>query len=652
MTFRWSSRRGALAALLVFLLAAAVMAWPLVRSPASAVVGDWGDSLLNAWILAWDVHALSSGHVSSLFDANIFHPRKNTLAYSENMLGNALLAFPFYLLSNNPLLAYNAVFFLSLALSAWGAFFLARYVTGSAAAAVAAGMIYGFFPWRFSHLSHLQLQSAQWIPFALLFLHRLFAGGSWRDGLLFALFFVLQFLACGYYGLFLLLFVGLYLLLNLPGLFGRGKAGGRIALRFAVAALLAAALLAPVALRYASLRSELGFRRTLGESIYFSADLASYLAASDRVLLWGKTLAAFRKPEGDLFIGAAAVLLGLSGIAVALRRRPAAALPAPRAGAGRRLSAAAVGLLAAAQAVVLLAILFTGGASSTVLGFPVSATSLGRPFLLLLLLLALFFSLNGGLRRFLSGLLSGRADFLLPRFYLLVLALSVLFTLGPLVRCNRMELGAGPYSLLYDHVPGFSGIRVPSRFVITVALALSVFAAFSVAALLRRVRDPSARFFLAEAVSLAILFESASIPISMAPMPTGAAIPPVYRWLKDQPGDFAILEIPLPAAPLKVHQAAAYMYYSTYHWKRLVNGYSGCFPPEYDRLYQREMGDFPSPESLAAIKRLGIKYLVFHYGEYRAKTRKYIWKALAADPAFVWVGEFGEACVYELNPGV
>jgi hypothetical protein len=651
MTVFSTSRRGALAAVLIFFLATVVMTWPVIRSPASAIVGDWGDSLLNSWIIAWDVHALSSGRISTLFDANIFYPRKNTLAYSENMLANALLAFPVYLLSGNPLLSYNFVFFMSLFLSALGAFLLARQVTGSPAAAVAAGMIYGFFPWRFSHLSHLQLQSAQWIPFALLFLHRLFSGGKKSDALLFALFFVLQFLACGYYGLFLILFVGVYVLLSLPGLFGQGRAGGRIAIRFAAAALLAGAVLSPVLSRYALLRSELGFRRSLGETIYFSADIVSYLATSERDLLWGRALKIFRKPEGDLFIGAVPVLLGLAGIFIALRRRPGGVKAPVRPGNFRRLAVAVAALLATAQLIALLAIMFTGGADSTVLGLPVSATSLDRPFLILLALLALLFALNGGFRRFFSGLCSGRPEFILPRFYLLVFLLSFLFSLGPLIHCNRMEMGEGLYALLYDHVPGFSGIRVPARFVITVALSLSVFAAYSLSAALRRLRDPGARFFLAEVVSLLILFESASVPISMSPMPTGEKIPPVYRWLKEQPGDFAILEIPLPAAPAKVHQAAAYMYYSTYHWKSLVNGYSGCFPPEYDRLYQTEMGDFPSPASLAAIKRLGVRYVIFHYGEYRMKPRKGIWKAFRNDPAFIPVGELGEAFVYELGAG-
>ncbi len=82
-------------------------------------------------------------------------------------------------------------------------------------AAIASGMIFGFFPWRFAHAAHIQLQMAQGIPLTFLYLHRFFRNRSYKNALLFTLFFIMQFMSCGYYGIYLVLFVCLLISLTL-----------------------------------------------------------------------------------------------------------------------------------------------------------------------------------------------------------------------------------------------------------------------------------------------------------------------------------------------------------------------------------------------------------------------------------------------------
>jgi hypothetical protein len=42
------------------------------------------------------------------------------------------------------------------------------------------------------------------------------------------------------------------------------------------------------------------------------------------------------------------------------------------------------------------------------------------------------------------------------------------------------------------------------------------------------------------------------------------------------------------------------MYYSTFHWQSLLNGYSGFFPPSYGQL-MNAMRAFPDDESMHAL---------------------------------------------------
>ena len=70
----------------------------------------------------------------------------------------------------------------------------------------------------------------------------------------------------------------------------------------------------------------------------------------------------------------------------------------------------------------------------------------------------------------------------------------------------------------------------------------------------------------------------------LAPLPdridAGAGAPPVYRFVASLAAPAAILELPLGEPAFDIR----YMFYSTLHWRRLVNGYSGGAPLQYEML--------------------------------------------------------------------
>ena len=77
------------------------------------------DDLIIAWTLAWDWHALTTDPLH-LFQANIFFPEQNTLAYSEHLLGVAILAWPIQLLTRHPLVTLRIFSLLALWVTAIG----------------------------------------------------------------------------------------------------------------------------------------------------------------------------------------------------------------------------------------------------------------------------------------------------------------------------------------------------------------------------------------------------------------------------------------------------------------------------------------------------------------------------------------------------
>jgi hypothetical protein len=63
--------------------------------------------------------------------------------------------------------------------------------------------------------------------------------------------------------------------------------------------------------------------------------------------------------------------------------------------------------------------------------------------------------------------------------------------------------------------------------------------------------------------------------------------------------------------PVSSHDDPTYMYYSTFHWQHLVNGYSGFFPPSYVYLVNA-VRNIPDDEAMLAIKSHGARYVLVH----------------------------------------
>lgn len=302
----------ALVVLLAFFILSLVFTYPLPLHLGSAVE-DRQDALLNVWITAWDGHQLLADPLH-LFDANIFHPYPRTLAYSELLLGNALLALPLTAVTGNPVLGYNIALLLSFALSALGAYLLVLRLTRSPAAGFVAGLVFAFSSYRLTNLAQAQLLTTQWMPFALLALHDLLDRGRPRHVALLILFFSLQALSSFYYGLLLALAVVAYGLWHLA-------ARRRIPIRAILAAVVGTALvLLPFALPYFRVQQEMGFGRALADSEPFSASLQQYLMVPARSLLHGRLLPsddvpiAGGYPVDALFPGLAALGLAALGL--------------------------------------------------------------------------------------------------------------------------------------------------------------------------------------------------------------------------------------------------------------------------------------------------------------------------------------------------
>jgi hypothetical protein len=315
----------ALALCAVALAASALMTWPLATDIGHlARTPNSGDARFAVWNVAWVAHALTT-NPSGLYDANIFYPHRNALAFSEANIGAGTIAVPAWLATHNAIAAHNVVVFVAFSASVVFTWLLVRRLTGDGGAAATAAVLYAFCPYVFSHTAHIQLLMVGGIPMCLLAFHRLVDTPSLGRGCTLGLALVAQALSCAYYGISAGLTIGYATLFYA---WSRGLWRSKTYwLAIATAAGLSIAIVFPFFLPFLDVQSETGFARSLDDARHWSAYWRSYLASGAHAHAW--ILPLIRDWNAAvLFPGFLAVVLGSAGAAIALRQHPSASVPA------------------------------------------------------------------------------------------------------------------------------------------------------------------------------------------------------------------------------------------------------------------------------------------------------------------------------------
>jgi hypothetical protein len=631
--------RQAFAAAGLYLVATLAITWPLVRVMHHQIASDQGDPLFGCWIMLWNggnLLSFLSGDFSALsryWNANIFYPEPLTLAYAEHLTAEMLQALPVLAATDNVILAYNLVFIATFVLSGLGMFLLVRDITGRPLAAFVAGLAFAFTPYRIDQLPHIQILSAQWMPFALYGFRRYLESGRRRALAGGAAALIANNWSCGYYTLFFTPFAAAYVIYELAR---RRRLGDWTAWRaFAAAGLVVAALTLPFLTPYLHVRTGGVGVRSANENAMYGADVHAFATAPSRLWLWGERMAALRKGEGQAFPGFAILALALTGIASALlRNRSKERPPLP---AWRQAAVGALAVLLAAYLYALIRVLVTGRftlmtGGAWVLWLRADQVLAGT----LVLLVALFFLIK---RRPANHDASPGSEW---PFYAVAALTAAILALGPIITVKGAIIAPGPYALLMKFVPGFDGLRVPARYVMLVTLFLAVLAGVGASELMSRARRLGKA--LAIVAGALILVESwpgafqinsrigvdDTLQLAPAELGVGRRLPPLYKTIRDNDQPIVLLEFPFGSTAWDVQA----VFYSGYHRKHLVNGYSGFFPESHVSLIRalNQRGRDPQV-AWSAVLNSGATHILVHTGAYLPGHQEEITQWLLASGA-------------------
>ncbi len=497
--------------LLFFSLLTLIVTFPLALH-LNTLILDRYDGLLITWIINWNVHSFSLGlpGILNYFNANIFFPYHNTLAFSDYHFLNGLIALPFVFITGEPLVGYNINYLLGFSLTAWAMFLLIRSLTRDTRCALLCGTLFSFSMIHLSYMTHLQLFDFYPVIFATHFLLQ-------RRFLLFLCTFILAVLTMPLNIFFLLAVVTSYFLTI-------KRDDKRLLLSAVVAWAVSGLLLLP----YVFVSHEFNYVRPIQEVIHFSLKYPDLVRINE-----SSRLVSF-------------------------------------------------------------------------LGSQDSGTPAFFGVIFLLLLLILFWQ---RLRNF--SLITPSPQL---NFAFLLGALSFILSFGPAFHVVTHTIRAGflpfipmPYLILYYLLPGFSGFRTPSRWILLSAFALVIAIGIHFK---RKISSVSLSFLIA------LILLEINLPFSYILVPTVKDFPPEQAWLKANSSGQAIIQFPIYnwADFDGVGEETLRMYYSTIHWQPMFNGYSGFFPEAWQNKVGWLRKEFPSTKTLQFLKDKQIKLILVPEG--------------------------------------
>lgn len=600
-----------LALVALYAAVAVAMTWPLCRHLATALpVGCERVAtvpLLNAWTIWWNADRAAHGF-EHYWDAPIFVPTPTTFAFSEAQPTTLVVA-PVVWGTGNAALAYNLYLLATLTLNGWCADRLLRRVGLCGWAALCGGAMTQLLPFVCWQLGVLQLNVLWGVLWTTHAAWSFAESPGWGKAAMLGVAYGVTYAACNYYGLFLAALLGpagLWMLRYRrivgwdesasPTADERNDGGTRRLvppyatwlLQVAVAATVAAALVSPIVVVQRRVAKEHAWQREWNQIRELSAHLRDYTDTPWRQ--WLDALEDNTPPRADRW---------------------------PLGPGWLKLFAAGIGLVC-------------GVAPPSLRRWTLAAATIGT--------------------------------------------LALCLSLGPWFELWNLA----PYRFLFDHVPGFAQIRSPFRFAVFVQLACVWLAANVVHALcprhwcgitlfsrdaegsaLRERRIDSDRFppqslrvaaqrkaliavrwLPALALGGCLIAETLPRPACngfLRELPPQSELPPWVEFLRDEtPADAAVACLPFViGADVGDYEGTAWwMWWGTFHHRRLLNGYSGYFPDSFVTL-KGKLASFPH-DGAAELITMGATHVVV---ERRAWTPE---KLRRHPNTSRWIWRFGD----------
>ncbi len=207
------------------------------------------------------------------------------------------------------------------------------------------------------------------------------------------------------------------------------------------------------------------------------------------------------------------------------------------------------------------------------------------------------------------------------------------------------------YRAFYAIFSPLHSVRVPARFGMLVVLTLAMLAGTGAERVMVWLRNPGTRSIAAVCLTVAFVVD---VWPHYDRLPVWRSPPSIYEALP--PSGSVLFEFPVHQPADRFSENLPYMYFSMWHWRPMVNGYSGFIPAAYVSALERT-STFPDGRALGYLNGLGVTHLAVHCRLWEADVCRATLSRLDSTPAVrrlvrsEWYG--APSVLYELrrDPG-
>jgi len=169
-----------------------------------------------------------------------------------------------------------------------------------------------------------------------------------------------------------------------------------------------------------------------------------------------------------------------------------------------------------------------------------------------------------------------------------------------------------PYKLLFDHLPGWKGIRVPGRLTTLTSLGLALLAAAGAQHAMARVARPRPWRPDRRGASVVGVVLVAAVLIEGSGFDPGDGLRgPSHPAVPKPVAAFAYLPKPQLHLPATTPDNRRYVLWSTDGFPDLVNGRGSFDPASFEDLVAAMKG-FPDRRTIGRLRDVGVRSVVFH----------------------------------------
>lgn len=525
-------------ALLIYIFLAVYITYPLIFHLENYIT-SYGDELLIAWIQNWVQHALLTDPLN-MFQANIFYPFPNSLAYSDIFFTSSLLSFIPVLLLKQPVVAVNFTLISSLIMLGFSMFLLTYYMSKNWLTSLYIGILVVCSPAVLDKYVHLQILTIFWLPLSILFfLHYLKTRRI--------VFFLLT-LLCFIFQTYNSFMPGYFIVISLSVIYifcflqNKKQTRKLFKILHILLFMITALLILPIIIPYYQISNEFHYVRDLRDAIHFGL-----------------------QPEDFITTNAFSRFYSISNMFSFNH--------------------------------------ITHANTEIKPGF------LGGVFTLLTIITIIYFIKKWK-----------KIDYITHSFAVIAL-IGFILSLVPFLHINRYTIHYPfpvplPYLLFYYLAPGFQGFRNSARFEMLFIIFWAVSIGYVLHVLLKN-RNNFTRKLILIILILATIMEY-NFPMHFLKIEQINNFPKVYLWLKQQPMQYAAIEMPIYNWNMTPYASQEQIrdYYAAYHLHKIVNGASGYSPEPWQKMITKLLVSFPDNDSIIQLKGIHIKYIIVHKSEY------------------------------------